>query len=307
MRPEANRGDHSPGWTSEEIREMLSSTTSSMMRAAILVLASSGIRRGGLELKWGDIDPIYLKDGKPVAGEDAPEMSGTAEPVCAMMRVYRGSPEEYVTFMTPEAYKALVEYKAEWEEEVSRAPELKDPVFKKKGNKLIHLECGTISSRIRTILSKSGVRKLMEEKGKSFRVPVSNGFRRRFNKVMTDTSTDDTLGAFRKKEYMMGHYGSMGMDRVYYHANPMELAAHYLRAVPALTVTNEGLLLIEREKMRKVKGEIAMLKRKQETYAGTAERHDTDRETISTSEKIENLRKMVDAVMKHLDSQDEGR
>ena len=43
---------------------MLSSTTSSMMRAAILILASSGVRRGSLELKWGDIAPVYLKDGK---------------------------------------------------------------------------------------------------------------------------------------------------------------------------------------------------------------------------------------------------
>ena len=59
--------------------------------------------------------------------------------------------------------------------------------------------------------------------------------------------------------------------------------------------------------MRKVKGEIAMLKRKQETYAGTAERQDTDRETISTSKKVDDLRKTVDDVMKHLDSQDEGR
>lgn len=238
MYPEANRGGPRPGWTREGIRKMLLKTNSSMMRAAILVLASSGVRSGGLELKWGDIDSVYLKDGKPVAGEDAPEMSGTAEPACAKMRVYRDSTKEYVTFITPEAYKALMEYKADWEEEVGRAPGPEDPVFKRGGREPILLEGRAIVNRLQAIVKKAEVQRRSDENGKSYKVLVSNGFRRRFNKVMTDTPTDDILGAFRKKEYMMGHYGSMGMDRVYYHANPMELAAHYLRAVPALTVTS---------------------------------------------------------------------
>ena len=238
MYPKANHGDPNPGWTGKEIREMLSATTGSMMRAAIRILASSGIRRGGLELKWGDIDPVYLKDGKPVAGRDAPEMSGTAEPACAMMRVYRGGSEEYVTFMTPEAYGALMEYKAEWEEEVGRAPGPEDPVFKRDGSEPIPLTSGLISAGVLRILEISGVWKRSEKEGKSFRVPTSNGFRRRFNKVMMHTLTDDILGSFQRRDRMMGHRGFVGLDQHYYPANPMDLAVDYLRAVPALTVTD---------------------------------------------------------------------
>ena len=311
MCPEANHGYPNPGWTGEEIRKMLSSTTSSLMRAAILVMASSGVRSGGLELKWGDIDPAYMKDGMPVSGRDAPEMSETAEPACAMMRVYRGEPEEYVTFMTPEAYKALMKYRAEWEEEVGRTPGPEDPVFKRNGSKPIPLEGRAIVNRLQVIAKKAGVQRRSEDSGKLYKVPLSNGFRRRFNKVMTDTPTDGTLGASRRKEYMMGHHGSVGLDRHYDHSNPMELATDYLRAVLALTVTDEGILLIERErwikKMRRMKEDLAMLKRKEETRADAAERQDTDRETISTNEKIEKLRKMMEDIMKRLDSQDEGR
>ena len=238
MCPEKRYGSPNPGWTSEEIREMLQKTTSSLTRTVILILASSGVRRGGLELKWGDIDPVYLKDGKPVAGRDAPEMSGTAEPACAKMRVYRGESEEYVTFMTPEAYKALMEYKADWEEEVGRAPGPEDPVFKRGGSKPIPLEGRAIVNRLQVIVKKAGVPRRLDENGKLYKVPVSNGFRRRFNMVMTDAPTDGSIGALRKKEHMMGRHGSVGLDRGYYHAKPMELAAQYLRAVPALTVTS---------------------------------------------------------------------
>ena len=148
MCPNRSHNGPKPGWTSKDIRMMLDATTSRLMRAVILILASSGMRRGGLELKWGDIDPVYLKDGKPVAGRDAPEMSGTAEPACAKICVYRGESEEYVTFMTPEAYKALMEYKADWEEEVGRAPGPEDPVFKRGGREPIPLEGHAIVKQV---------------------------------------------------------------------------------------------------------------------------------------------------------------
>ena len=323
MCPEANHGSPNSGWTSEEIREMLQKTTGSMMHAAILIMASSGVRSGGLELKWGDIDPVYLKDGKPVAGKNVPEMSGTAEPACAKMCVYRGSSEEYVTFMTPEAYKALMEYKADWEEEVGRAPgpedpvfkrggsEPKDPVFKRGGSEPIQLRYEMITKRVRMIAKKAGVQKRSDANGKLYKVPVSNGFRRWFNKVITDAPTDGSIGSFRKKEHMIGHLGTSGQDNVYYHTNPMELAAQYLRAVPALTLTDEGLLHIERKEMhkemREVREDLAVLQRKQETRTDAAERQNTDRETISTKEEMKNLKMMMEDIMKRLNSLDKGR
>ena len=307
MCPEMKRGGPDPGWTREDIRKMLLKATSSLMRAAILIMASSGVRRSGIELKWGDIDPVYMKDGMPVSGRDASKMRGTAEPACAMMLVYRGEPEEYVTFMTPEAYKALMEYKADWEDEVGRPPGPEDPVFKRNGSKPIPLKGRDVTQRLRVIAKKAGVRKPSKKNVKLCKVPLANGFRRRFNKVMTDTPTDGTLGASRRKEYMMGHHGSVGLDRHYYHSNPMELAAHYLRAVQALTVTGEGLLPIEREEMLKVKEELATMKRKEEARADVATRQDADRTATQTDEKIDRLSKIVENVLMRLNSQGGGQ
>ena len=311
MCPEGSHNSPKPGWTSEDIRMMLDATASRLMRAAILMLASSGMRRGGLELKWGDIDPVYLKDGKPVASEDAPEMRGTAEPACAKIHVYRRDSEEYITYMTPEAYNALMEYKAEWEEDVGRAPGPEDPVFKKRGSEPTLLECNMIAKRLRQIVKKSGVRKPSDKKGKSCQVPLTNGFRRKFNKDVTDTPTDGSVGASRRKEYMLGHYGSVGLDRVYYYAHPMELAADYLRAVQALTVTKEGRLLIEHERMTKetqrVMRELEALKRREMARAGAAEPQSTSKETADTNEAIERLAMTVKNLQANLNSLIDGR
>ena len=151
MCPERRQCNPNPGWTSEEMRGMLQKTTSPLMRAAILILASPGARRGGLELEWGDIAPVYLK-----GDEDVPEMG---EPACAMICVYRGEPEEYVMFITQGAYKALMEYKAKWEEEVGRPPGPEDPVFKKRGREPIPLEGRAIVNRLQAIVKKAGVQR----------------------------------------------------------------------------------------------------------------------------------------------------
>ena len=309
--PGTDHGGSKPGWVREDIRKMLLKNTSALTRAAILIMTSSGVRSGGLELKWDDIDPVYLKDGEPVAGEDAPEMYGTADPACAMMRVYRDDPEAYTTFMTPEAYKALMEYKVEWEEEVGRAPEPKDPVFKKRGCKSIPLKSEMVIKRVRMIAKKAGVQTRSKENGKLYRVPLANGFRRGFNKILTDAPTDGNLGNFRKKEHMLGHLGTMGLDRIYYDAPPMELAAQYLLSVPALTVTDEGLLLIERKEMNetilKVQKELKRMKRKDEARTGMTVRQDADRTATQIDEKVDNLTKVVENVLKRLDSQDKGQ
>jgi hypothetical protein len=46
-------------------------------------------------LNWGHVEPIN-RDGQQVA---------------ARLTVYAGEPEEYITFITPEAYNKLEQYK----------------------------------------------------------------------------------------------------------------------------------------------------------------------------------------------------
>lgn len=83
--------------TLEEVRKLVEHGDE-RLKAAVLVMASSGIRAGAWPyLTWGDVTPQKV-DGKVVA---------------ASLHVYRGEPEEYTTFMSPEAYDALAAY-MEW-------------------------------------------------------------------------------------------------------------------------------------------------------------------------------------------------
>jgi len=80
--------------TIEELRLLLSSSDV-RFQAILLTMASSGMRIGGWEnLDWAHVEPIK-KEGKIAA---------------ARLRVYAGDPEEYYTFITPEAYRKLEQY-----------------------------------------------------------------------------------------------------------------------------------------------------------------------------------------------------
>jgi hypothetical protein len=65
------------------------------IKPTVYTMVSSGIRLGAWDyLRWGDIEP-FMQGEKVVA---------------AKMVVYRGDAEEYITFMTPEAYHALKDW-----------------------------------------------------------------------------------------------------------------------------------------------------------------------------------------------------
>ncbi|MCE2507663.1 MAG: site-specific integrase [Nitrosopumilaceae archaeon] len=68
-------------------------------KCIILVCASSGIRVGAFEgLSWGDMTPLY-KDTKK------------QELVAIKIIVYKNTNEQYITFLTPECYSILLQYK----------------------------------------------------------------------------------------------------------------------------------------------------------------------------------------------------
>ncbi|MDG6995290.1 MAG: hypothetical protein JRN52_05140 [Nitrososphaerota archaeon] len=80
----------------EEIRSIIENSD---MRTKCIVLlpTSGGFRVGAFDyLTWGDVKPIVRN----------------SQVVAARLTIYRGEPEEYITFITPEAYNCLLEYKA---------------------------------------------------------------------------------------------------------------------------------------------------------------------------------------------------
>lgn len=248
--PEQNNLDDSRGYTRQEIQRMLE-FADALERAIILIDASSGVRVGGLEgLKWGDVIPVYRIDDKLTLEVTESEFS-RSEIVCAILMVYRRSKDEYPAFITPEAYKALMNYRTAWINEIRKEPKPTDPLFKKAGLFVRPLTEKAIRKRVERVVKKSELRNKII-KARRHSIPTMNGFRRFFNKTFKETiSKDSPLAALIKKEFAMGHTGLVQLDRNYFKTNIMELVEEYLNAVPNLTIFGEERAKIEIKKQQK--------------------------------------------------------
>ena len=288
--PEVGRDGDARGWLLSEIQTMLAHTTCVQTKAAILVLASSGMRAGGMQLKWNDINPIYRIGGRLVDGRDAQELQGIDNPVCASVRVYQGSPEEYTTFITPEAYRALMEHAAEHEGKIGRVLKPDDPVFTKKQKYGTPVDGNTMSCWMSRLVQKAGVRNAYTKKSRRYNVPIVHGFRRFWNKTYADNRIGNMpASSLTMKEYMIGHRGAMPMDRNYYQTNVTSLAEEYLHVVDALTIDEVERLRITNyrkdEKIRELEAENDERMREMQSHG---------------DERIERLEAMIQNMAKRL-------
>jgi hypothetical protein len=253
--PEQDNLGDTRGYTRQEIQVMLDFAIGTIDKAIILTASSSGARVGGLDgLRWEDVMPVYMIDDKLAFDVTESEVS-RSEIVCAMLMVYKHTKDEYPAFITPEAYKAILNYRTSWINEVGKEPKPNESLFKKAGPFVRPLREDGIRKRIERVIIKSGLRnKLAKERRHN--VPAMNGFRRFFNKANKETlSKDSPLAALIKKEYAMGHIGLVQLDRNYFKTHIMELVEEYLSAVPNLTVSDEER---EKGKIRKY-GEISRI------------------------------------------------
>jgi integrase len=243
--PERSNRNETRGYTRQEIQKMLNFTNGPIDKAIILIAASSGIRIGGFNLTWEDVIPVYRVDDKLLL-EITESESDNADIACAILKIYRGTPEEYPAFITPEAYNALMDYRMSWIKDVGREPKPKDPLFKKAGFFVRPLNPDAIKARVDAVIKKAGIRTPLAKGKRRHEIPVMNGFRRFFNKANKETlSKDSPLAALIKKEYMMDHVGLTQLDRNYFKTHVMELIEEYLNAVPNLTISD-----VERQKLR---------------------------------------------------------
>lgn len=251
--PEESNYSDGRGWTRDEIQRMLQFAAGAMDRAIVLISASSGIRIGGFDLNWEDVQPVYMVEDK-LTMELLESETGKARLVCATLKIYKGSKEEYAAFITPEAYDALQQYRMEWVRQIKREPKPTDPVFKLEGNFLKKASIQSIKKRIERMVQKAGLRIPLENGKRRHDVPIMNGFRRFWNKVSKETlSRDSPLASLIKKEFMMGHTGLTKLDRNYFKTHILDFVEEYLALVPDLTISNENRLRVENARLRKEK------------------------------------------------------
>jgi integrase len=188
-----------------------------------LTMLSSGIRVGAWDwLRVGNIFPVN-RDGNIIT---------------AKIVVYEGEPEEYVTFVTPEAYEAIQRYLQFRElhgEKITPSSPLMRDLFRTvdmktrcKGdvNRVVRLKHSGVKHLIDRALWRTGIR---TEKKRRHEFAVDHGFRKFFK-----TRTEQVMKPINV-EWVMNH--ATGISDSYYRPTENELLEDYLKAVPLLTIS----------------------------------------------------------------------
>jgi integrase len=210
-------------------------------KALTLVLCSSGIREGAIEC-------LTVRNLKPVRIDTANTDIGRT---LGKLTVYEGDVgEEYVAFITPEAYEAVQSY-LNWRREHGETITDNSPLFRDKFDPLVtaYLTYGGGKPDEPKIMTGATIRtyynRLFYECG--FRTSPKrrheftvHGFRKWFKTRCENAGVKPII-----TELFMGH--SVGISDSYYRPTEKDLLEEYLKAVDALSISNENRLKMQVE------------------------------------------------------------
>ena len=233
-------------YTREEIQNMLEHCMDITDKLIILMFSSAGFRLEAWDyFCWKDI--IVFDDGEK-------QYKGAA------LRVYRGDPEEYWTFITPEACKILMLYKEEWKSRFLRYPNNDDPLVASTRFDVPHrLHQKGIRARVDKIVTKIGLRDKLKKGERRYEVKLDHGFRKYFNTMLRRAKV-----AYLDKEDMMGH--KVGLEKHYerYEEQDFERFSEYQKAIPFLTISDDERVRQENKKLLDEKSKMQIQKEKQQ-------------------------------------------
>jgi hypothetical protein len=234
--------------TLEEIRKLVE-YPDRRIKPLVCTMCSSGIRVGAWNyLRWKHVTPIPDKK--------------TDEVVAAKILVYAGEPEEYYSFITPEAYKSLkdwMDFRASYGEDITGESWLMRDIWRtadiKRGGggettttPTAAGRCGrvglvtrpkklapdAIQKILNRALSEQGIRPHTLPKGvRRHEWKGAHGFRKFF-----ETRAIEAAMPFIHAEFLMGH--SLGLPDSYIKPIQDNVLEHYLKAVKHLTINYDA-------------------------------------------------------------------
>jgi hypothetical protein len=223
--PSARQSANDRAPTLEEIKRLVE-YPDRRIKPIIYTMVSSGMRIGSWDyLRCKHVAPLF-ENGKLIA---------------AKLLVYAGDPEEYPSFITPEAYNSLndwMKFRSSYGEVITGDSCLMRDIWQTT-NITYGAKLGLAT--VPKILKSSGIRRLLEralwEQG--LRHPLVNGARRHewkaahgFRKFFK-TQAERTMKSLNV-EILMGH--NIGLADSYYKPSEQELLKEYLLAVDMLTI-----------------------------------------------------------------------
>ena len=269
--------------TLEEIKKLLD-FPDRRIKVIVLVMLSSGIRVGAWDyLKWKHIIPIKNEEDKVIA---------------AKIRIYAGEKEEYLSFITPEAYDALqeyIEFRDSCGEKISGESWLIRDIWKSTNVKfqnrggLATVPRKLKSSGVRSIISRAeweqGIREPLTGGKKRHEFQAVHSFRKFFKSHCEQVMKSINV------EILMGH--TIGISNSYYKPSEREILDDYLKAINILTINeNNNNSIIEKE--------IKELKEKNENneYIIKSKIQERDDAIVNLSDQVMKLMNEINEIKK---------
>ena len=218
--PKVRKSGQDRAPTLEEIRKVVA-VADLRTKCLILFLASSGARIGSMEyLHWRDIQEVEFEGWK-----------------LAKVTIYRGEPEEYDTFASPECYEYLLKYR-EIREKVGEVITPSSPVLVREVNKrrfdqskVKPVGVRTLKNQMGELLNQMKMReKLTDTKNyRSYEWKQAHGYRKFFKTRMEMSGVKPII-----TEMLMGH--TIGVSGSYMKPTRDEMVSEYVKAIPNLTI-----------------------------------------------------------------------
>lgn len=259
MTPARKKPKGDKPYTTEEVRRMLELTNSLRNKAVIHFMASTGCRIGAIpNLRL--LDLAEMQDG------------------CKSVMFYRGEPEEYVGFLTPEASRVLDFYITRRRNDGEYIDD-NSPVFREAYKVGIGKVRPMTLKAVRNMICDLVI-KIHGRIGRNNHrdIAMTHGFRKRFDTILKDSS----LGNIALKEKLMGHATKLiPLDTTYHSPEVNTLFGEFRLHFGELSIDES-----ERERVRRIEAEkrVSELEQKQD-------------EVNDLKRKVANLEKLMDKIL----------
>jgi hypothetical protein len=273
----------------EEIKKLID-YPDRRIKPIVLLSVSTGIRVGAWDyMRWKHITPIMNEDNVIVA---------------AKLVVYPNEPEQYFTFMTPEAYYAVnewMDFRASFGEVITGESWILRNTWQKVKPRYSH-RIGLAkypkqfkSTGIKTLVGRAlqiqGIRTKLDLKNgdKNHDWKTLHGFRKFFK-----TQAERAMKSLNV-EILMGH--DIGLADSYYKPSEQELLADYIKSVDLLTIENDRFKLERQVKELNEKSKDneylikGKLSEKDREIAGLKQKYDSD--IASLKDRLNSLERIA--------------
>jgi len=234
--PRAQKTDDK-AYSREEIQRMLEASPTITDKLIIILFSACGYRVEAWDyFCWQDVEIFKNDEGGLLGGS---------------ILVYRGDPESYTTYFTPESARYLEQYREVWKGDIGSYPKPSDPLIKTvRFRPVRRLNYKGIKNRVEKIVSKIGLRPPLQPGMSRHEIALDHGFRKFFNTMLRLAKVD-----FLDKEDMMGH--KIGLEKHYErYTDSSERFSEYKKAIPFLTISDTERVKFENQKLKKSKSEL---------------------------------------------------